>query len=257
MVYAKKSLGQHFLKDEDVARNIVHTFLDHGSQEVVLEVGPGQGVLTKYLYAVNDINYLGVELDQRMIPVLSKQFPLWQAKFINEDILTFDLTKAGSNQINIIGNFPYNISSQILFRVFENKERVQQVLGMFQKEVAKRIVADSGNKEYGILSVLMQAFYSVSYLFDVAPNCFTPPPKVTSGVIRLIKKDHAPAIYNEEQFRKLVKSGFGQRRKTLRNSLQHMISHVPFTKDPVFDKRAEQLSVADWIVLANRIATIK
>ncbi|MEO6168401.1 MAG: rRNA adenine N-6-methyltransferase family protein, partial [Chitinophagales bacterium] len=174
----------------------------------------------------------------------------------NEDILNFDLLKTGGSRISIIGNFPYNISSQILFRVFDHKEKVRHVVGMFQKEVAKRIAAPSGNKEYGILSVLMQAFYQVTYLFDVGENCFSPPPKVISGVIQLIKKDTLPLIYNEGHFRLLVKSGFGQRRKTLRNSLKHMISHVSFSSDPVFDKRAEQLSVEEWVALSNRISGI-
>lgn len=253
MLYAKKSLGQHFLKDENIARQIVSEFLTSAQLNTVVEVGPGQGVLTKYLLAQPGMNYFGVELDHRMIPVLLEQFPQMDNRIFNEDILNFDFLKTGTNTISLIGNFPYNISSQILFKVLENKEKVLVVVGMFQKEVAKRIAASSGNKDYGILSVLIQAFYDVTYLFDVSENCFSPPPKVTSGVIRLVKKKIQPDIHHEDHFRLLVKSGFGQRRKTLRNSLRHMINHVTFSGDPVFDKRAEQLSVEEWITLSNRV----
>ncbi|MBX7109736.1 MAG: 16S rRNA (adenine(1518)-N(6)/adenine(1519)-N(6))-dimethyltransferase RsmA [Chitinophagales bacterium] len=255
MLQAKKSLGQHFLTDENIARKIVDAFYEINAPDTILEVGPGQGALTKYLLTDKPCNYFGVELDQRMIPLLISAFPALEERIFNEDILTFDFSKTGSSQLTIIGNFPYNISSQILFKVYDHKETVQHVVGMFQKEVAKRIVAGYGNKEYGILSVLLQAFYDVTYLFDVSAGCFSPPPKITSGVIRLVRKEQQPLLHDEEKFRQLVKSGFGQRRKTLRNSLRHMINHVTFLHDPVFDKRAEQLSVGSWIELSNRVAT--
>lgn len=254
MLYAKKSLGQHFLKDENLAQKIVSEFLNKNPSHAAIEVGPGQGVLTKYLLEDKGLSYYGVELDQRMIPLLIRKFPQIEGRIFNEDILDFDWRKAGAGNISIIGNFPYNISSQILFKVLDNKELVNYVVGMFQKEVAKRITASSGNKEYGILSVLMQTYYDIEYLFDVGENSFSPPPRVTSGVIRLMKKQELPVIYREDMFRVLVKSGFGQRRKTLRNSLLHMVNHVSFIRDPVFDKRAEQLTVAEWITLSNRIA---
>ncbi|MBK6483837.1 MAG: ribosomal RNA small subunit methyltransferase A [Chitinophagaceae bacterium] len=255
MLYAKKSLGQHFLKDENIAQKIVDEFFASGNLPAVLEIGPGRGVLTKYLLMRKGISYTGVELDQRMIPLLLQEFPQLEGHVYNEDILEFDLNRSGKEEWSIIGNFPYNISSQILFKVLEHKERIIFLVGMFQKEVARRVAASSGNKEYGILSVLIQAYYSVEYLFDVDAHCFTPPPKVTSGVIRLIRKSEVPLIHDAGHFKILVKSGFGQRRKTLRNSLHQHIMHLAFTGDPVFNKRAEQLSVEEWIALSNRIVS--
>ena len=253
MLYAKKSLGQHFLKDENIAKKIIDEFFAPGNVHAVLEIGPGRGVLTKYLLMQQGIDYTGVELDERMIPLLLKEFPKLDGHLFNEDILEYDLYRSGKKEWSIIGNFPYNISSQILFKVLENKEKIHCLVGMFQKEVARRIAAFSGNKEYGILSVLIQAFYSVEYLFDVEAHCFTPPPKVTSGVIRLIRKSKVPFLLDAGHFKQLVKSGFGQRRKTLRNSLHQHIMHVQFAGDSVFNKRAEQLTVEEWIALSNRI----
>lgn len=255
MLYAKKSMGQHFLTDENIARKIVEAFFAISSADTVLEIGPGQGALTKHILALKGLNYFGVELDERMVPILINSFPELKGRIFNEDILGFNFSETGCRQLSIIGNFPYNISSQILFKVYDQKETVHHVVGMFQKEVAKRIVAANGNKEYGILSVLMQAFYDVTYLFDVSAGSFSPPPKVTSGVIKLVRKHQLPAFQDEGKFRQLVKAGFGQRRKTLRNSLRHLISHLAFLNDAVFDQRAEQLSVNGWIELSNRIAT--
>lgn len=255
MLYAKKSMGQHFLTDENVARKIVDAFFAISLADTVLEVGPGQGALTKYLLATKGLNYFGVELDERMVPVLINSVPELKGRIFNEDILGFDFSKTRCRQLSIIGNFPYNISSQILFKVYDQKETVQHVVGMFQKEVAKRIVAGSGNKEYGILSVLIQAFYEVTYLFDVSAGSFSPPPNVTSGVIKLVRKQVQPVLHDEGKFRQLVKAGFGQRRKTLRNSLRHLIGHVTFLDDDIFGQRAEQLSVDKWIELSDRIAT--
>ncbi len=252
MLHAKKSLGQHFLKDENIARKIVDEFFKGTIVNAVLEIGPGKGVLTKHLLQHKDIDYTGVELDERMISLLRLEFPQWAGHFYHEDILEYDLD--GRKQWNIIGNFPYNISSQILFKVLAQKEIIQRLVGMFQKEVARRIAAPSGNKAYGILSVLVQAFYNVEYLFDVEAGCFAPPPKVTSGVIRLERKPEMPLLFDEPLFKLLVKSGFGQRRKTLRNSLHQHILHAPFTGEAVFSKRAEQLTVEEWIALSNRIS---
>lgn len=255
MMYAKKSMGQHFLTDENIARKIVEAFFAIGSADTVLEIGPGQGALTKYILANKGVNYFGVELDERMVAILINSSPELIGRIFNEDILGFNFSETGCRQLSIIGNFPYNISSQILFKVYDQKETVQHVVGMFQKEVAKRIVASNGNKEYGILSVLMQAFYDVTYLFDVSAGSFSPPPKVTSGVIKLVRKHQLPAFQDEGKFRQLVKAGFGQRRKTLRNSLRHLIGGFALRNDAVFDQRAEQLSVNEWIELSNRIAT--
>lgn len=254
MVHAKKSLGQHFLKDENVAGKIVECFLESNQAKTLLEIGPGTGVLTKYLLKEKTKTLFAVELDQRMIPLLIQQFPQLAHRIFNEDVLALDLKKLSGEPIAVIGNFPYNISSQILFKVLENKEYVATVVGMFQKEVAKRITAPAGSKEYGILSVLVQSFYNCDYLFDVDKKCFVPPPKVTSGVIRLVKKAHLPEIKNEARLFQLVKAGFGKRRKTLRNSLKEVIGNSDLTADEIFDKRAEQLQVQEWIGLANRLS---
>lgn len=256
MAFAKKSLGQHFLTNENTAAQIAGALSGISAQQPVLEIGPGKGVLTKYLYPKLKQQYFAVELDQRMIPILHQKFPELSERLFNEDILDFDFAKLESNEINIIGNFPYNISSQIMFKVFENRFSILQVVGMFQKEVARRIVSASGNKEYGILSVLIQAFYNAEYLFDVGPENFQPRPKVNSGVIRLRKKKKQPAIHDTQMLKKLLKAGFGQRRKTLRNGLKQILHDRIKMDDAIFDKRAEQLSVGEWIDLSNRIATL-
>jgi 16S rRNA (adenine1518-N6/adenine1519-N6)-dimethyltransferase len=254
-IHAKKSLGQHFLKDENIAKKIVSGFLEKNSCKIVLEIGPGQGVLTKYLLNESSIELYAVEIDSRMAELLLNQFPRLQGRFFQEDFLTFDLNQIAPGCISIIGNFPYNISSQILFKVLQYKDKVPSLVGMFQKEVARRITVSSGNKDYGILSVLVQAFYHTEYLFEVGEKCFVPPPKVKSAVIRLSRKDTPHGLENEELFFKLVKAGFGKRRKTLRNSLKEWLKDSALANSTVVERRAEQLTVKEWIDLANAIGT--
>jgi len=254
MLHSKKSLGQHFLKDEIVAKKIVSFFRESGTYNTVLEIGPGKGALTKFLVAENFPDFLAIELDSRLIPILEKQFPPLANRIFNQDFLSCDLDKIRGDQIGIIGNFPYNISTQIIFRILDNMNRVPLMVGMFQREVAKRIVSSEGNKEYGILSVLVQTFYDVEYLLDVNRECFSPLPKVQSGVIRMQRKEQLPYLSDVTQFFRLVKCGFGQRRKTLRNSLKEWGLSPEIATDELLHKRAEQLPVNEWISLSNRIA---
>ncbi|MFI5134294.1 MAG: 16S rRNA (adenine(1518)-N(6)/adenine(1519)-N(6))-dimethyltransferase RsmA [Chitinophagales bacterium] len=251
MIRAKKSLGQHFLRDENIARKIVEAFLAANNCETILEVGPGTGALTKFLLRENASNYFAVEADERMIAYLVAEFPEVKPHLFHEDFLQFDFGKLKTNSLCVIGNFPYNISSQILFRVFENKEMVPMVTGMFQKEVAQRIASKHGNKDYGILSVLLQAFYHVKYLFEVNANSFSPPPNVKSAVIQLIRKKNPPHLKSELFFRELVKAAFNQRRKMMRNSLSKFLTESSMPEENIWNKRAEQLSVEEWIELAN------
>jgi 16S rRNA (adenine1518-N6/adenine1519-N6)-dimethyltransferase len=238
----KKSLGQHFLIDENVCRKIVQALQQHPFQRL-LEVGPGGGALTKYLLNLPDIDLKCVELDEEKVNWLKQQYPALQTKIIHQDFLTID--QPFGEPFTLVGNFPYNISSQILFIVLEWKESVQVVIGMFQKEVAQRVVAREGNKVYGILSVLVQAFFDVEYLFEVHENAFNPPPKVKSAVIRLTPRQTIPEMSSERRFFVLVKTAFNQRRKTLRNAVKSLYSPEEL-KDPIFDKRAEQLTVNDF-----------
>ncbi len=324
---ANKALGQHFLRDENIAKRIVDEFIAQLPAIKVLEIGPGQGVLTKYLLQ-QQVDLSCVELDKRMSDYLEQTYPELKGKIINEDFLQLQIEKyfpdvpaesperdsaedkpqsplretlrghsslketsteqfsiigndvsaesperdsaegkqqsplretlrghkeTITEQLSIIGNFPYNISSQILFKVLAHKEKIPLLVGMFQKEVAKRICTIHGNKEYGILSVLVQAFYSAEYLFDVDENAFSPPPKVKSGVIRLKRKQQDSGIKNEEYFFKLVKAAFNQRRKTLRNALSGFVNDKEKLSREIFSKRAEQLSVQDFILLSNQL----
>lgn len=253
IIEAKKSLGQHFLKDENIAEKIIEAFMSENPCETVLEIGPGTGVLTKYFLQQSSIKFFAVETDARMVAFLRREYPSLMHSLIYHDFLTFDLKSLNVQTLSIAGNFPYNISSQILFKVFENKEMVPFVTGMFQKEVAKRIASDHGNKEYGILSVLLQAHYEVEYLFEVPSTCFDPPPRVKSAVLRLKRKKILPEIENEAFFLQLVKAGFNQRRKTLRNSLSRIVNDEKLLRDDIFNKRAEQLSVKDWVELSNHL----
>lgn len=241
----KKSLGQHFLHDENMCRKIVSQLsVTAGLQ--LLEIGPGGGAITKYLLTLQDLDYKAVEIDEEKVLYLKKTYPVIENKIIQEDILKAEVPFEG--HFSIIGNFPYNISSPILFRVLEWEPEVDEVIGMFQKEVALRVASGPGSKVYGILSVLMQAFFKVDYLFDVHENCFTPPPKVKSGVIRLSNLNNPHGIENKRLFINLVKAAFNQRRKTLRNALKGTLQPEAL-RDPIMDKRAEQLSVADFVAL--------
>ena len=245
----KKSLGQHFLKDENICREIVEALSSLAFSQL-LEVGPGAGALTKYLLQLPGIDFKAVELDKEKVDFLEKTYPAIKGKIINESILDTDVPF--ENEFTVIGNFPYNISSQILFRVLEWKAQVPYVIGMFQKEVAQRIAAKAGKKDYGILSVLVQYYYDVKYLFDVPPEAFNPPPKVMSGVIQLTRKENNFEIRNEKKFFLLVKTAFNQRRKTLRNAVKFLFEKDAL-QDEIFDKRAEQLAVEDFAKLTLKM----
>lgn len=241
----KKSLGQHFLKDESVCKQIVAA-LQQDAFTQLLEVGPGGGALTKYLLPLPGISFRAVELDDEKVAYLEKTYPVIQGKIIHQSILDIDAPFEGV--FTVVGNFPYNISSQILFKVLDWKEQVPVMIGMFQKEVAERVVSKPGSKVYGILSVLVQVFYEVEYLFDVPPESFNPPPKVMSGVIRLKRKSILQPMKSERALFTLVKAAFNQRRKMLRNSLKSLFEEE-FLKDPLFDKRAEQLGIEQFAAL--------
>lgn len=246
MVKPKKHLGQHFLKDEGVSERISDSLTGHGNYEFIIEIGPGTGALTKYLLNREE-ELLCLEVDQESIQYLNKQLP--KLKVLEQDFLKFDLSEINKEKIAIAGNFPYNISSQILFKVLEDKGKIFELVGMFQKEVAERVAAGPGTKKYGILSVLIQAYYEVEYLFTVDENVFNPPPKVKSGVIRLQRRDANPAC-NEHLLRKLVKITFNQRRKMIRNTIKVLLGGIQ-SQHPLYTKRPEQLSVQDFIDLTN------
>lgn len=245
----KKSLGQHFLKDENIIRKIVDE-LRKDSFENLLEVGPGGGALTKELIKITSINFKAVELDDDKIEYLQNTYPVLQDKIIARSFLDIDAPFEGT--FTVIGNFPYNISTQILFKILDWKEQVPVVIGMFQKEVAERAASKEGSKVYGVLSVLIQAFYEVEYLFDVNPGCFNPPPKVMSGVIRLRRKKESLQVKSEKAFRMLVKTAFNQRRKTLRNAVRGLFTPEAL-QDDIFNKRAEALSVQDFANLTFKM----
>lgn len=251
-VRAKKHLGQHFLKDEEIAKKIADS-LTEKNYENVLEIGPGMGVLTKYLLQ-KKFKTSVIEIDIESVEYLKANYLNLANNIISKDFLKINLSDYfGENQVAIIGNFPYNISTQIVFKTLENKHQIPEFSGMFQKEVAQRIASKPGSKIYGILSVLAQAFYNVEYLFTVPPEVFNPPPKVDSGVIRLIRKENYTLPVNEKLFYKIVKLGFNQRRKTLRNSLKSFNLSDKLKQDPIFAKRPEQLSVEQFIELTAKI----
>ena len=260
-VKAKKHLGQHFLKDETIAQQIAET-LTYKNYSNVIEIGPGTGVLTKYLLQ-KPIDLVAMDLDTESIIYLNHSFPLEHPKLmmgkgsfkvLEADFLKFDLTTLfKEEQFAITGNFPYNISTQIVFKMLEWKEKVPEFTGMFQKEVAQRICQKEGSKSYGILSVLVQAYYEAEYLFTVHPQVFDPPPKVQSGVLRLTRKSDYKIACDEKQLFKVVKTAFNQRRKTLRNSLKTLGFSDILKEDAIFDQRPEQLSVADFIALTKKI----
>lgn len=248
-VKPKKFLGQHFLTDLSVAERIADTLKDYVGTPV-LEVGPGMGVLTQYLLAKgHDLKV--VELDRESVDYLHAHFPELEGKVIGEDFLQLDLASMYSGQFCIIGNYPYNISSQIFFKVLDYRDQVVCCSGMLQKEVAERIAAGPGSKTYGILSVLLQAWYDIEYLFTVSEHVFNPPPKVKSGVIRLVRNNVRELGCDEAVFKSIVKISFGQRRKTLRNSLRSLAKNPEVLADEIFNKRPEQLSVAEFIRLTN------
>jgi 16S rRNA (adenine1518-N6/adenine1519-N6)-dimethyltransferase len=253
-VRPKKSLGQHFLNDQNIARRIVDGLPTPGEGMIsVLEIGPGMGVLTRFLAERKNIALKLIEIDRESVAYLKKNYPNLQEKIIEGDFLDFDLKEIFTGQCSIIGNFPYNISSQIFFKVLEHRDQVQHVVCMLQKEVADRLAAQHGNKTYGILSVLLQAYYNIKFLFKVPPGVFTPPPKVMSGVIRLDRNDRAQLGCDEKLFVQVVKQGFNNRRKTLRNALKNLNLAIEVSSLVLLDKRAEQLTVDDFIMLTKLI----
>jgi len=294
MYTLKKSLGQHFLRDENISRKIVEALRQSlfasggdgpdgfsgrefggsggnggsdegggsresgGSREIggpirqLLEVGPGAGALTKYLLELEGVDFRAVELDDEKVRYLEGNFPALRGKIIHGSVL--DLEKPFAGKFTVIGNFPYNISTQILFKMLDWKDDLVTMIGMFQKEVAQRVAAPAGNKVYGVISVLIQAFFDVEYLFEVHEQCFNPPPKVKSAVIRLVPRK-APEFRDEKSFFLLVKTAFNQRRKTLRNAVKSLFDAAAL-QDPVFDKRAERLSIEDFAHLTWRMRPV-
>jgi 16S rRNA (adenine1518-N6/adenine1519-N6)-dimethyltransferase len=251
-VRAKKHLGQHFLKDENIAKKIADT-LSFSGYEHVLEIGPGMGVLTKYLLQKDIITHV-IEIDSESVEYLKNEYLKLADRIIEQDFLKYDLKQVFKEEtFAIIGNFPYNISSQIVFKVLEMRNQIPEFSGMFQKEVAQRICSKEGNKVYGILSVLTQAFYESSYLFTVPPQVFNPPPKVDSGVLLLKRKENFILPCDETLFFKVVKQAFQQRRKTLRNSLKTFNLSDNLKANVIFGKRPEQLTVDEFIALTQLI----
>lgn len=247
-VSAKKHLGQHFLTDEGIAQKIGESLVHFDAYQNILEVGPGMGVMTKYIrekYPKHDFRL--IELDKESVAYLGVQFPL--LKVYNDDFLKLDFKKVFKEEFAVIGNYPYNISSQIVFKVIDNRELVPEMSGMFQKEVAERICEQPGTKSYGVISVLTQAFYDCEYLFTVPEHVFNPPPKVKSGVIRLVRKIN-PISCNHGEFKHIVKTAFNQRRKMLRKSLKSLFETETLTQE-IFTKRPEQLSVDDFVSLVT------
>ena len=255
-VRAKKALGQHFLTDLNIARKIA-TSLSGGTAkepDKVLEVGCGMGVLTQFLLQREDIVTYGAEIDSESVEYLHVHYPDFAERLTEGDFLKMDLAATYGNRLKIIGNFPYNISSQIFFKVLENRDIVPECVGMIQKEVAVRLAEPPGSKEYGILSVLLQAWYDIEYLFTVGEKVFNPPPKVKSAVIRLTRNKTERLDCDETLFIKVVKASFGQRRKMLRNSLKAAFGNFGGNEHRFFTMRAEQLSVADFVELTNWVA---
>jgi len=251
----KKSLGQHFLTDRNIALKIVSALHAEGCNSIV-EIGPGTGVLTALLAERKDIDTYFVEIDREAVTILRESFPGIRDRIIHADFLGLDVERIFKAPVAIIGNLPYNISSPVFFKVLDNRDRVNEVVCMVQKEVARRIASPPGSKDYGILSVLMQAFYTVDFLFTVGPGVFYPPPKVNSGVIRMVRREAGNLPCDEGKFFRVVKTSFNQRRKMLRNSLQNRFIMCD-RNDPLLKKRPEQLSVGDFVELTNRLEEVR
>ena len=267
-VKAKKHLGQHFLRDLDASERIAGLLTGHGGYDTVLEIGPGMGVLTQFILSKTPYHTYVVEIDRESVAYLKTHFPPLNGRIIEGDFLRMNLAEWGRSVtekriavdtgsvpcLAIIGNYPYNISSQILFKALDYRDSVMEIVGMFQKEVAMRIASPPGKKDYGILSVLLQAYYDIEYAFTVPPEAFDPPPKVQSGVIRLKRNAVSQLECDEKRFIQVVKAGFNQRRKTLRNALKPL--GIQFDH-PLLDKRAEQLGVADFVLLTNLVNRVQ
>lgn len=253
-VRAKKHLGQHFLNDKNAAQKIVNALEPTLGFKQVLEVGPGMGVLSDFLLQKDDYETWLIDVDDESIAFLADKYPTLDNSLIHGDFLTLDFSQYFGDKVAVIGNFPYNISSQILFKILEERQRVVQMVGMFQKEVAERCVAKPGSKEYGILSVFSQAYYDVHYLFTVKAGAFNPPPKVLSGVINMTRNSRTTLDCDEKLFWRVVKAAFNQRRKTLRNALSGVIPKDKMSDNSLYELRAERLSVKDFEILTNEIA---
>ncbi|WP_454996677.1 16S rRNA (adenine(1518)-N(6)/adenine(1519)-N(6))-dimethyltransferase RsmA [Capnocytophaga leadbetteri] len=252
LVKAKKHLGQHFLKDLNIAQKIADT-LSLANYKKVVEIGAGMGVLTQFLLKKDTEVYV-VEIDKESVAYLEAHYPELRGKIIADDFLKYDIVGYLREPFAIIGNFPYNISTQIVFKLLELRDYVPEFSGMFQKEVAERICEHEGSKTYGILSVLVQAFYEATYLFTVSEGVFNPPPKVKSGVLRLVRKPNYHLDCDEALFFTIVKMAFNQRRKTLRNSLKSLLTNESLKKNSIFDKRPEQLPWQDFVFITKEIS---
>lgn len=253
MVKPKKHLGQHFLKDLHAAEKVAKSLLGHGGYKQLLEIGPGTGILTQFLLQREGFDLKVVEIDRESIAYLKEHFPQLEGNLIEGDFLKMDLEEKFSGQFAIVGNFPYNISSQILFKALDHRDRVPEIVGMFQKEVADRVCADPGSKIYGIISVLLQAFYNTEYLFTVEPGAFNPPPKVRSAVIRLTRNKVESLKCDERNFIRLVKMAFNQRRKKLSNTLKQFPHYEKMdTSSEIWSRRPEQISVEEFIQLTHQ-----
>ncbi|MCU0430556.1 MAG: 16S rRNA (adenine(1518)-N(6)/adenine(1519)-N(6))-dimethyltransferase RsmA [Cytophagaceae bacterium] len=255
-VRPKKNLGQHFLNDSNIAHDIVKALPEEGI-EGVLEIGPGMGVLTQFLIPVFDKKLWVIELDKESVSYLNIHYHGLHGRILNEDFLRWDPARTfEKKRFAIIGNFPYNISSQIFFKALDHRDQVPLLVGMLQKEVAERLCSGPGNRDYGILSVLLQAWYDMEYLFTVPAHVFTPPPKVTSAVIRMKRNNRQDLGVDEKLFKRIVKQCFSMRRKTLRNNLKSMALPEDFLLDAYFNKRAEELSVEEYLELTKKIAAV-
>ncbi len=251
-VSPKKSLGQHFLSDKNIARKIAGSLTGHGQYTKVLEIGPGTGILSEPLMADKRFEWYGLDIDRESIAYLREAYPAYTSKIIHDDFLTFDFKALFEGKaVGIIGNFPYNISTQIMFRVLEYREHIPEVVGMFQKEVARRIASPPGSKEYGILSVLVQAFYDVTILFQVDPHVFIPPPRVQSAVIRCRLKENHSLGCEVNHFYLVVKTAFNQRRKTLRNSIKSLGVNWEMLPPHLAGERPERLGVEEFVQIAS------
>jgi len=251
-VRAKKNLGQHFLKDKYIAEKIVDS-LQATNVNKVLEIGPGMGVLTQFLLKKSSYETTVVEIDRESVDYMNDHFPELKGRIISADFLHMRLDQLFDEPFAIIGNFPYNISSQIFFKVLEHRDQIPEVVGMLQKEVAERLATGPGSKAYGILSVFLQAFYTIEYLFTVNEDVFSPPPKVKSGVIRLTRNQTQHLNCDEKLFKSIVKMAFNQRRKTMRNSLKTMITTDELRTNPIFDKRPEQMGVEEFEMIVRLV----
>ncbi|HLW29707.1 MAG TPA: 16S rRNA (adenine(1518)-N(6)/adenine(1519)-N(6))-dimethyltransferase RsmA [Brumimicrobium sp.] len=257
-VQPKKHLGQHFLTDQNTCRKIVEQYTNFGGTNNVLEVGPGMGAITQYFLDIENINLHVMEIDRDSVAYLQNAFPALEGKIHSDNFLKTDLSKFFKGEpYAVVGNFPYNISSQILFHCIEYRNHIPEIMGMFQKEVAERIAEPPGSKKYGILSVLMQTYYTIEYCFTVHENVFNPPPKVKSGVIRCFRNERKQLPCDEELFKRIVKSTFNQRRKTVKNGLKIILDVQLLPEHPFLKQRAETLSVDNFIELTQLVEKAK